>query len=281
VTHRDPPLRHSCASRRLTPVSLADCPLSLPESEAKDQDEDSTTESNGALTFSAKGRAKSSLGLRVSLGVSSFVELAKGFQTAYINAAMFSVTASASAYGGIDPYAHSKSRSPPRKIKVLVDGVNNNNNKLITTLKPPGYRVQSSDVGVFTAPTPESLTASVEAVHFIPLICPFPPPPPSPLSPSRPIATANMKFPPQPVLQPSPYRQRDLPTHLVYRMRPVSNPVLLRLRALQNVLGERGQAWEGRGREGGLGCGRERVLGVAFEGRGRSGLGCEVRVGVV
>jgi len=38
--------------------------------------------------------------------------------------------------------------------------------------------------------------------------------------------------------------------------------------------------WEGRGREGMLGCGRDKVLGVGVEGRGRSGLSFgEVRIG--
>jgi len=60
-------------------------------------------------------------------------------------------------------------------------------------------------------------------------------------------------------------------------MRPVANPEILRLRALQNLMCARGKEWEGRGREGGLGCGKERMLGIAFEGRGPSSLGCEVR----
>jgi hypothetical protein len=142
------------------------------------------------------------------------------------------------------------------------------------TPKPMGYRVLSSDVCAFTASDSEPHTVITEASHFIPLVSPFPPSPSTSRSPSP----TNVKF--LSLLQPSPYRSRDTPPHLVYRMRPISNPVLLRLRALQNVLEERGKEWEGRGRDGGLGCGRERVLGVAFEGRGRSGLGCELRVGV-
>jgi len=223
--------------------------------------------------FSARGRKSSTLGKRMSLGVSSLVDLAKGFQSVYINNIMFSTPL------GHDSRTERQSSSTshlPSRIVNQRDGehVGNTDKKL----KPTGYRVLSSDVGIFTAPSPESLITP-EAIHFIPLISPFPPPPPAP-STSRALATANLKFLPQPILQSSPYRPRDPPPHLVYRMRPVSNPVLLRLRALQNVLVERGKQWEGRGREGGLGCGRERVLGVAFEGKGRSGLGCEVRVGV-
>ena len=262
-----PPPHHSCSPKRLTAVSLADCPLGLPDSESKTQVDDSKAESDGALTFKVRGRKSSTLGKRMSLGVSSFVELAKGFQTAYINATLFSVTLASDPYASrAQPRSLSTSRSPPRTVKKQ-DGGHTNTSTTNRTLKSTGYRVLSSDVGIFTAPTPESLAAA-EVIHFIPMVSLFPS---SPLK-SRALIPTNMP--------PFSYRPRDLPPHLVYRMRPISNPVLLRLRALQNVLVERGKEWEGRGREGGLGCGRERVLGVAFEGRGRSGLGCELRVGV-
>lgn len=265
---------HSCSSKRLTTVSLADCPLGLPDSESKTQVDDSKTESDSALTFNVRGRRSSTFGKRMSLGVTSLVELAKGFQTAYISATLFSTTSDTYA-SRAQPRSLSTSRSPPRFSKKQ-DGVRTNYNTADRTLKPAGYRVLSSDVCVFTAPTPESLATTVEVIHFIPLVSPFPFP--SSTFTSRALMPANQ--PPWSFLQPSPFRPRDPPPHLVYRMRPISNPVLLRLRALQNVLVERGKEWEGRGREGGLGYGRERVLGVAFEGRGRSGLGCELRVGV-
>jgi hypothetical protein len=262
---------HSCSSKRLTTVSLADCPLGLPDCESKTQVDDSKTESDGALTFSVRGRRSSTFGKRMSLGVTSLVELAKGFQTACINATLFSATLASDPYASCaQPRSPSTSRSPSRFGKKQ-DGGRTNFITTDRTLKPAGYRVLSSDVGVFTAPTPESLATAVEVIHFIPLVSPF-------SSTSRVLIPANQ--PPWSLLQPSPFRPRDPPPHLVYRMRPISNPVLLRLRALQNVLVERGKEWEGRGREGGLGYGRERVLGVAFEGRGRSGLGCELRVGV-
>lgn len=77
-------------------------------------------------------------------------------------------------------------------------------------------------------------------------------------------------------IAPSPLRPRDVPTGLRYRIRPVANPVLLRLKALQNVCACEGVEWEGRAREGSLGYGRDRLQGVAFDGIGRSRLSWEV-----
>lgn len=272
VVLKQSPLRHSCISKHLTAVSLADCPLGLTDSESKTQVEDSKIESDGALILDVRTGKSTALSRRMSVGVSSFVELAKGIQSAYINATLFSVSLTSDVYT-------SHARSPSTSHIVTKKGdKRTHKTSCERTLKPSGYRALGSDVSVFTAPTPESYAVNTEAIHFIPLVCPFPAPLPS--TTSRALITAHLRFPPQHLIQHSPYRPRDPPPHLVYRMRPISNPVLLRLRALQNVLVERGKEWEGRGREGGLGCGRERVLGVAFEGKGRSGLGCELRFGV-
>ena len=59
---------------------------------------------------------------------------------------------------------------------------------------------------------------------------------------------------------------------MVIRERAVGNPMYLRLKALHNIVWTRGVLWEGRARETSLGGGRERVLGVACEGVGRSAL---------
>lgn len=77
-------------------------------------------------------------------------------------------------------------------------------------------------------------------------------------------------------ITPSPLRPRETPTSLRYRIRPIANPVLLRLKALQNVCAGEGVEWEGRAREGALGFGRDRLQGVAFDGIGRSRLSWEV-----
>jgi len=75
----------------------------------------------------------------------------------------------------------------------------------------------------------------------------------------------------------SPLHPRAPPPTPEWRLRPVSNPALLRLKALQNVLCERGAVWEGRAPMGSIGCGREKLMGVAFEGLGGSRLAFEAR----
>ncbi|KAF8665259.1 hypothetical protein AX16_000280 [Volvariella volvacea WC 439] len=61
---------------------------------------------------------------------------------------------------------------------------------------------------------------------------------------------------------------------VTWRMRAVSNPVHLRLRALQNVVWAKGVMWEGRGgTEWALGSGKEKVISIAYDGIGRSMLG--------
>lgn len=174
----------------------------------------------------------------------SVLDVAKGLQFAYISATMFSVGASL-------PSAPS---SRPQEVPI---------NK--RNMRRHGYRAHLADVKKFTVHTPPAIATSLEPIHFIPLVSPFP------VTPSVAHCSASS------FLIPSPLRPRTPPTALAYRMRPVANPEILRLRALQNIMCARGKEWEGRGREGGLGCGKERMLGIAFEGRGPSSLGCEVR----
>jgi len=57
----------------------------------------------------------------------------------------------------------------------------------------------------------------------------------------------------------------------------VGNPVYLRLKALHNVVRKGGMFWEGRGKDTALGGGRERIVGVAYDGVGRSSLSREVK----
>ncbi|KAG2156703.1 uncharacterized protein EDB93DRAFT_1128054 [Suillus bovinus] len=191
-----------------------------------------------------------SLVRHVSRSVHGIVDVAKGLQSAYISTTMFSVGAAPS----LSFVSSSHSRA----------GFSNRRN-----FRPYGYRARPDDVKKFTSLTTPSPTAtSPEPIHFIPLVSPFQPG--SALVVHRLAASHSLVIP-------SPLRPRTPPTALAYRMRPVANPELLRLRALQNLMYLRGKEWEGRGREGGLGCGKERMLGVAFEGRGPSGLGCEIR----
>lgn len=154
-----------------------------------------------------------------------------------------------------------------------------------------------------------------------------PPPYPSKPRPNRP------RIIPLPLPIPrSPFRPTDVPGHLMVRLRPVSNPLMLRLRAVQNVCEGYGLIYDGccsgggsqipshphthppthphphpsdpksirggggsatvrevlcgGGQLGGCGGGhvwkereaREKVVGVAWEGIGRSRLGLEVGV---
>ncbi|EGO05261.1 hypothetical protein SERLA73DRAFT_157851 [Serpula lacrymans var. lacrymans S7.3] len=254
---------HCCHPQRaLVPVPLADCPLSIPEphsaaQEAKKLNRGAVTAQNDSQTgtITTGGSVGRTFVKRVSQSVTGFVEIARGLQSAYIAAALFS---SGSPYN-----LRPRSMSPARP---KLQGIN------VKTPLPEGYRVRRADVSTFIASVDDG-NGAVQPVHFIPLVCPFPSPPNSTTD-----STARMRArSPQPPIVPSPLRPRTPPSALAYRMRPVANPALLRLRALQNLMYARGKEWEGRSREGGLGCGKERMLGVAFEGRGRSGLGCEVR----
>lgn len=59
---------------------------------------------------------------------------------------------------------------------------------------------------------------------------------------------------------------------MILRVRAVENPVFLRMKAVTNVVRKDGSVVK----EGTLGAGKERVLQIAFEGIGRSWLGCDV-----
>ncbi|KAI0361097.1 hypothetical protein OH77DRAFT_1585265 [Trametes cingulata] len=214
---------------------------------------------------------------RVSRSVSTLVDFAAQFQKAYVKATMFSA--------GVDLYSRSEyerstsrspSRSPVRSPRVRCASVPVRGRS--GGLRPEGYRVCPTDVHLFTAASEllkEDASPQLQRT-LIPLCTPsvdsipahervFPLPPPLPRSPFRPA------FPPGTVLS---------------RLRPVANPLLVRLQALQNVCRVYGIEWQSRSRDaGGAGAGvggaggllKEKVLGVAWEGVGRSGLGWEVR----
>jgi len=83
---------------------------------------------------------------------------------------------------------------------------------------------------------------------------------------------------PSPILNSSsPYNLSLHQGPLTWRIRSVGNPVYLRLKALHNVIWKGGMVWEGRGRDTALGGGRERIVGVAYDGVGRSSLSWEVK----
>jgi hypothetical protein len=235
-------------------VSLDETPLSLPKAQRHAREVQISPPAVDVSSLAGQSRGlesvKKSLVRHVSRSVHGIVDVAKGLQSAYISTTMFSV--------GAAPSHSSTSLSQSRA------GSSNRR-----SFRPYGYRAYPGDVKKFTSlTTPSPTTTSPEPIHFIPLVSPFPP--------SATLVVHRSGAIHSPII-PSPLRPRTPPTALAYRMRPVANPEILRLRALQNLMYLRGKEWEGRGREGGLGCGKERLLGVAFEGRGPSGLGCEIR----
>ena len=226
-------------------IALEDTPLGPPVVVPAPFQDSQTCPTSSADIFSSLD-IRGTLVKRVSRSVATIVGAAKGLQSAYISAAMFAAGS---------PYQDADSLSLPRRPS-----------RSQRQVRPEGYRALAKHVRMFTnATTP--ISQACEPVHFIPLVSP-------------PSASTGLAKPPAPkdtLLFPSPLRPRTPPAVLAYRMRPVANPAVLRLKALQNIMYARGKEWEGRAREGGLGCGKERMLGIAFEGRGRSGLGCEVR----
>lgn len=235
-------------------VSLDETPLSPPKAQRYAREVQLSRPAVDIPSLAGQSRGLESMGKslvrHVSRSVHGIVDVAKGLQSAYISTTMFSVGAAPS---------HSSASSSQFRA-----GPSDRRN-----FRPYGYRARPGDVKKFTSlTTPSPTTAEPEPIHFIPLVSPFPPG--AALAVYRSASSHSL-------VTPSPLRPRTPPTALAYRMRPVANPEILRLRALQNLMCLRGKEWEGRGREGGLGCGKERMLGVAFEGRGPSGLGCEIR----
>ncbi|KAH7915718.1 hypothetical protein BJ138DRAFT_1141144 [Hygrophoropsis aurantiaca] len=235
-------------------IHIEDSPLSPPRPRCFAY-EDKDTWRDGAIQFGlsvddcleSSASLHRSLVRRVSRSVSGFVDVARSLQSAYISATMFSVGPS---YALPIP-SPKKPPTPSRRRPRLI-----------------GYRALSVDVQKFTSSMVTDGVLQSKPVHFIPLVSPFP---------ARTVVTVRPGPASPPNIIPSPLRPRTPPAVLAYRMRPIANPAVLRLRALQNIMCARGKEWEGRAREGGLGCGKERMVGIAFEGRGRSGLGCEVR----
>ena len=51
----------------------------------------------------------------------------------------------------------------------------------------------------------------------------------------------------------------------------------LRLKSLRNITRKGSMTWEGKGRDTALGGGRERVVGIAYDGVGTSSLNFEIK----
>ncbi|KAI0800790.1 hypothetical protein C8Q74DRAFT_1192810 [Fomes fomentarius] len=203
----------------------------------------------------------SGLAHRVTRSVSTFIDFASQLQRAYVKTTIF--TASVDLYGRSP--SRSTSRSPSRspvRVRCSSDSRRYNGR-----MKPAGYRACSTDVQVFTA----LYVSPSEGEHrqyqrtLIPLC------PPS----TDTLAAHERVFPLPPPLPRSPFRPQFLPGVPMQRVRPVANPVLLRLQALHNVCQSRALKWH-YARDGAMAAGKEKMVGIAWEGIGRSGLGWEV-----
>ena len=284
------PLRHSCHQRtRLVHVALVDSPLNLdtPQPASRSARISHRGSQRSTSTVRAAKEGAGALVRRISI----FVELAKGFQTTYAGTALFGLSASHDNFDALafcDPAGEDTNK-----------GVRGTWERVLPSraprLRPAGYRASVSDVTCFlasTSPVGSGLSdqSSSEAnppPKYIPLTSPYPPTDiphtvlPSPL-PYRLI------FKPIPPTSHSPFRfhaMSELHTmypssnpfppavasgQVTWRLRSVGNPVHMRLKALHNMVKRYGMHWEGAARETALGGGRERVVGVAYEGVGRS-----------
>ncbi|KDR85562.1 hypothetical protein GALMADRAFT_369987 [Galerina marginata CBS 339.88] len=295
-------LPHSCRPHsRLTPVAIADGPLPI----------DGTHPPKSA-PISHPGRQRSTSTVRAAkegAGVlvrrmSKFVELAKGLQNAYVTAALFSVSASYDSFEdrvlALDMPDSDKNRNSPQEMATSLSVAQApSRSTTMRGAKPKlrlaGYRVSALDVAAFLDPTQQLFVSTDDVANasptprYIPLTSPYPPteaprtilpdplpyklvfqPVPSPSrSPFRFNAGSELHTM-YPSSDPTPAERA--PGQVSWRIRSVGNPVHLRLKALHNIVWRRGVQWEGVARETALGGGRERVVGVAYEGVGGSSL---------
>ncbi|EIN14393.1 hypothetical protein PUNSTDRAFT_123958 [Punctularia strigosozonata HHB-11173 SS5] len=248
----------TCPRTRLTRVPLAECPLDYDDDEKAGLKELRAIKEEDGEPSRKRGSATLSFTKRVSLSMSRVVDFAARLQEAYVRATLSNAVA-------YDSYDSSRSSFASRSRGAAAPAPTKRG------LKPPGYRVRGSDIRAFLSvpelaePTDDEGDAPALYI-LLPLSSSYSPP-----AAQRPPTRALGLGPGYPPL-PSPLRPRSPPPTLSYRERPIANPVMLRLKALQNVCCARALAWEGRGKDGYMGSGRERIVGVAFEGIGRSRL---------
>ncbi|KAL4251496.1 hypothetical protein ABKN59_005096 [Abortiporus biennis] len=295
--------RHSCQRAQRTSVSLFDHPLapnlpskkSLPSpafrgrslartSTSSDNYAPSPTRSvcSSTLTITPSLNASSGIVHQVGRSISTFLEMAAQFQKAYVKATMFTAGSDLSdIYSRSRSRSYSRSRSPSRQRGrwVSTSPVENRGRRSTMTshLRPVGYRVNSEDVFVFLLAEPLDEISLEQASPKRPLI------PLRPTSMSSPGApqTHPRVFPPPQAIPRSPFRLPHPPPTITSRFRPIANPLMLRLKAAHNAclsystdgqlhLNEPSSVKEKES--------REKVLGIAWEGIGRSSLGWEISV---
>ncbi|KAI0685085.1 hypothetical protein BC835DRAFT_1421617 [Cytidiella melzeri] len=273
------PVKHSCRRPRIkrlssAPLSSTDNPLTstnIPPVTAvsmKNAHSPGRGRSLGKITDLARDRSSSTdsamlatgttIVARMSRSVTTFFDMAAQLQRAYVKATMY--TASPDMYFSSNyPGSRSRSRSSSRSCSLNRTVSGSGRRRERGSLRPQGYRASCDDVLTFTAADQGSASPSPER----PLI---------PLSSTRPTSSSVTNVPrvfPPPLSVPrSPFRPAQPPACLTSRLRPIANPLLLRLCALHNVYG---------GVEKEVLEVREKVVGVAWEGIGRSGLIWEVK----
>ncbi|KAH8099706.1 hypothetical protein BXZ70DRAFT_211572 [Cristinia sonorae] len=222
---------------------------------------------------------------RMSQSVRTFVDIATSFQRAYVSATMFNT--------GVDGYGYdwdeessirSRSRSRSRGVSVVR---RRGRESRSWRVRKEGYRASAADVSIFIAtppcqstppsspPSPTSPSSpTTQPRPPIPLYPLNPPPPPIPSTSST--LAIERKLPPPAQPPRSPFRLPYPPPTVTSRLRPIANPLLLRVKALQNACGVGGEKVSRMGNE--VKEVKEKMVGVAWEGIGRSGLGWEVSV---
>ncbi|KAL5534026.1 hypothetical protein ACEPAG_486 [Sanghuangporus baumii] len=240
---------HSCRTYRrcsLAFVESSETPLRI---ECGKQ-EQSPDETSFCLSNQVKdGKATSVLVTRVRRSVHGLMDFASRMQQSYLRTIQFAVALQPDLFLLPDP---------------------NSARRALQCLKPSGYRASPGDVQYF-APYPihgPTRDLNLPSDLNIPLVPTYT----NPDAPVPPRVFAPLAFVP-----PSPLRPRETPITPEWRLRPVANPCMLRLKAHAKCLNEKGLPWEGRAHPGSLGCGRERLTGVAFEGLGGSRLAFEAK----
>ena len=246
-----------CGAHLLTPIELQECPLFFEKRFYPRPDSPPSAHQPTSRSYFA-----SRLVRKIGISVSTFMDVAAQFQASYLRTAGLIVQPEDGA--PVSPWDVKPSTC-------FVKAKAKSKAKIMHPFDPTNPRAKIAEATDFIrgsawSETKEEIDPEEEHYTLIQLLSPSERRNPSPSSTS-----------PQSVfITPSPLRPRDVPSSLRYRIRPIANPVLLRLKALQNVCAGGGVEWEGRAREGALGFGRDRLQGVAFDGIGRSRLGWEV-----
>ncbi|KAG5652928.1 hypothetical protein H0H81_003071 [Sphagnurus paluster] len=290
-SHQPAPVLHACKPcAHLSPVAPADCPLPLsaPISSI------ATPPAASPVTppTDATDDAHSPAG-RVLRHLAHVLDLAKGFQHAYMQATMFAIAT--------PPHARDDGDDDHASALLLARLVSTTSTltHAARPLPPHGQRVRTADVQAFLAAS--ACTASPPHPHPIPLracspsaagypveddadpalpphtVLPSPLPytlhfKPHPVPPRAPFRVLALAQPPQPAPSSCSAYGYAHAEEVQFRIRTVENPLFLRARAMENAFVRAG-GWERPLSAGGaMGGGREKVLRIACEGIGRSGL---------